>query len=50
MWRKAMKKFALIVLTTASILSASAAFAGYWTPYGYIPTCGYTYWGYYFCG
>jgi hypothetical protein len=45
-----MKKLAFIVIATATILSASAAYAGWYDAYGfYHPSCGWWY-GYYYCG
>jgi hypothetical protein len=41
-----MRKFIIAAVTVTSFFSAaSAANAGYWTPWGYVPTCVYTIYG-----
>jgi len=45
-----MRKLIIAAVTATSFLAAaSAANAGYWTPWGYVPTCVYTIYGAY-CG
>ena len=49
-----MKKLAVAAVIVTAALVPSAAYAGYWGPYGYVPTCGWVMnaWGVmvYVCG